>query len=100
MYYVKAVIKTDGFLETVLTQELCDGEDGNVFTQCPSCGEEIHADLAEIFAHGGDLLSTSTFCKRCSKSGKQAAFMGFMNGKADTFNGKSRKDYENERTNS
>lgn len=96
MYYVKTVIKTDNFIETALTQELCDGEDGNVFTQCPSCGEEIHADLAEIFAHGGDLFSTSSFCKCCIKNGKQAEFVDFMNGKRDTFNGKTRAEMEAE----
>lgn len=96
MYYVKTTLKTDDFLETTLTQEICDGDDGNVFTLCPGCGEEIHADLAEVFAHGGDLFSTETFCEKCSKNGKSEEWVDFMNGKRDTFNGKTRADMEAE----
>lgn len=96
MYYVKTTIKTDNLIESTFTQEICDGEFGNVFTQCPGCGDEIHADLAEIFAHGGDLFSTNIFCKRCIENGKQSEYIDFMNGKRDTFNGKTRAEIEAE----
>lgn len=94
MYYVKTTLKTDDFMETALTQEICDGEDGNVFTRCPGCGEEIHADLADVFSCGGDLFSTVTFCKDCRENGKSEEWVDFMNGKRDTFNGKTRADIE------
>lgn len=94
MYYVKTTLKTDDFMETTLTQEICDGDDGNVFTQCPGCGEEIHVDLADVFFFGGDLFSTTTFCKDCKENGKVEEWVDFMNGKIDVFNGKTRAEIE------
>lgn len=95
MYYVKTIFQNDG-MTTELKQEIFDGEDGNVFTQCPSCGKEIHVDLYEVFSHDGDLYSTHTFCEECSRNGKAKEYVDFMNGKRDTFNGKTRAEMEAE----
>lgn len=92
MFYVKTVINND-CLETALTQEICDGEDGNIFTRCPSCGDEIYVNLNDLILSDGtiDLFSTECFCDECQETGKVQEWIDFMNGKRKTFNGKIRK---------
>lgn len=92
-FYVKTAFKNDG-ITTELKQEILDGEDGNIFTNCPGCGKEFHVDLIDIFDCDGDLYSTQIFCDECSRNGKAKEYSDFMNGKIPTFNGKTREQME------
>lgn len=44
-------------------------EDDNIFTRCPVCGREHHADILELSRDGGfDLYGTAVFCRECSEN--------------------------------
>ena len=58
MYYVKGKHNRKIVLE--------DGDDGNIFGDCPRCGRPHHVDLKAILSTESDLYSSS-FCRECSK---------------------------------
>lgn len=44
-----------------------DGDDGNVFTQCPACGKEFEVSLSDAVCEGNlDLYGTQVYCHKCS----------------------------------
>ena len=43
-----------------------DGDDGNIFGDCPRCGKPHNVDLKAILSTESDLYSSS-FCRECSK---------------------------------
>jgi len=63
MLYTKVKLSDD----VVLTVPIYDDE---IYTICPECGAE-HSVEPEIIAHilheGGDFVSASVYCEKCSK---------------------------------
>lgn len=44
-----------------------DGADGNIFSDCPSCGKAHRVDLKAILSTGDcDLYSTQSYCPECA----------------------------------
>ena len=61
MFYVKEKLSDAVEVTVEITDE-------NVFTHCPSCGDEVSIDLAELFSDGeSDLYGTAVYCDKCSK---------------------------------
>lgn len=59
MFYTKANLG-----EVEIKVALYDDE---IYTRCPKCGIEHQVDLSEIYRDGGDLISTSVYCTKCSQ---------------------------------
>ena len=61
MFYVKEKLSDAVEVTVEITDE-------NVFTHCPSCGDEVSIDLAELFSDGeSDLYGTAVYCDKCGK---------------------------------